>query len=753
MVPPYQRSQPGCRYQSIAEREPASQRRRTGGNPHEKNGLSWEASIMSAKVIQGSFIGGPPKVPSPVQPKLAALPPIRPTIAPGPPLSAFASKPPAQPAPAFGGRPTLAQARGASDSFHVDPGRVGLVNSGGKPLPDGVRSQMEVALGADFSGVRVHVGLQADRIGAIAFTTGNDIYFAPGRFQPDTAQGRQLLGHELAHVVQQRQGRVRHPPGMGVAVVQDRVLEAEADRLGRLAGAMAQRAGQSKTTGFPVGPPQAASGSTRRSISPKAAAAIQRRIWKYDGEAWNLVEAGSAGGYDPRDIKDAKKNDYFNDITNKKGTSIEEVRAGLADLLLVTGSLNTLPTAVAWPDDVWKGLKQSAKSKFGPAGGDVRVGRVTLAPSGNVASFKLDENDKQHVDIALLQKTWNTFLHQFMEANGQLPYMKRQQWFRDGKATVVVDINFYYNRHPNEAFRFHKDTGGDNLFVNLVFNNKANILATEWIEDLKSDASGKRKALRRNLPDSQRTEIRDTRSAFHRRLNPYRLAGHGGVRGDVVGPAAYVSWVDELVWHSTPAPLSRTGYYKAILTPENYWKYKPYAVEAIRVLLVNGKLDAFLTFFSDKGIQLNDLGQVTTRLCDDYMNAVKSKDGIKDKQFDAHNIAINALAGLSLTDLRPINPSKPPHMSHGVDLDADPLALTDTMTNKMKDTGIRPQVRRRNSVTISDFEIGTEKRSFIRTWVRVHRRDVRNARSAALERQERLRNRDRYMEALDLAGY
>ncbi len=104
-------------------------------------------------------------------------------------------------------------------------------------MPEAVRGKMEAALGADFSGVRVHVGTQAERIGAIAFTLGSDIYFAPGRFQPDTPHGQQLLGHELAHVVQQRQGRVRNPVGSGIAVVQDHALEAEADRLGRHAAA------------------------------------------------------------------------------------------------------------------------------------------------------------------------------------------------------------------------------------------------------------------------------------------------------------------------------------------------------------------------------------------------------------------------------------------------------------------------------------------------------------------------------------
>jgi ribosomal protein S18 acetylase RimI-like enzyme len=147
----------------------------------------------------------------------------------GPPRPAFVPPPAAR----QGG---VAQRHGASDAFAIDPGRLGLAG-GGRPLPEGVRGKMEAALGADFSNVRVHIGPQAERIGAIAFTIGSDIYFAPGRYQPETPHGQQLLGHELAHVVQQRAGRVRNPLGSGLVVVQDTGLEAEADRLGRHAAA------------------------------------------------------------------------------------------------------------------------------------------------------------------------------------------------------------------------------------------------------------------------------------------------------------------------------------------------------------------------------------------------------------------------------------------------------------------------------------------------------------------------------------
>ena len=104
--------------------------------------------------------------------------------------------------------------------------------AGGFPLPRDVRAKMESALGGDFSDVRVHIGHEATSLGAIAYTWGTNIHFAPGQYNPHTIQGQKLLGHELWHVLQQKSGRVRNPFGGGVAVVQDHALEAEADRMG-----------------------------------------------------------------------------------------------------------------------------------------------------------------------------------------------------------------------------------------------------------------------------------------------------------------------------------------------------------------------------------------------------------------------------------------------------------------------------------------------------------------------------------------
>src|ERR1700729_3659329 len=128
-------------------------------------------------------------------------------------------------------RKSAVQLRAGVDAFPVELRQ----KTGGWPLPREIKSKMETALGANFSDVRIHVGPEAASIGAIAFTWGSDIHFAPGQYNPHPPQGQFLLGHELTHVVQQRAGRVANPFGSGVAVVQDHALEAEADRLGHMA--------------------------------------------------------------------------------------------------------------------------------------------------------------------------------------------------------------------------------------------------------------------------------------------------------------------------------------------------------------------------------------------------------------------------------------------------------------------------------------------------------------------------------------
>ncbi len=84
------------------------------------------------------------------------------------------------------------------------------LKSPGQALDSGTRATMESRFGADFSQVRVHTDANAAAaarsVGALAYTSGQQIVFGAGRYAPATNAGRRLLAHELTHVVQQRVG-------------------------------------------------------------------------------------------------------------------------------------------------------------------------------------------------------------------------------------------------------------------------------------------------------------------------------------------------------------------------------------------------------------------------------------------------------------------------------------------------------------------------------------------------------------------
>jgi uncharacterized protein DUF4157 len=72
----------------------------------------------------------------------------------------------------------------------------------------GIKSEMESAFRENFGDVRVHTGSQAEKttkeLDARAVTRGRDIYFGRGEYNPATSEGKEVLAHELTHVIQQR---------------------------------------------------------------------------------------------------------------------------------------------------------------------------------------------------------------------------------------------------------------------------------------------------------------------------------------------------------------------------------------------------------------------------------------------------------------------------------------------------------------------------------------------------------------------
>ncbi|BCL35121.1 DUF4157 domain-containing protein [Nostoc sp. MS1] len=83
----------------------------------------------------------------------------------------------------------------------------------GQPLADDIKQPMEQAFGADFDTVHIHTDAQSDKLNksiqARAFTTGQDIFFRQGEYSPGSNSGKELLAHELTHVIQQNGGAVQ----------------------------------------------------------------------------------------------------------------------------------------------------------------------------------------------------------------------------------------------------------------------------------------------------------------------------------------------------------------------------------------------------------------------------------------------------------------------------------------------------------------------------------------------------------------
>lgn len=154
-----------------------------------------------------------------------------------------------------------------------------VVRGPGQPLrPDEADSPAQPG-GHDFGRVRIHsdtaAARSAEAMGAVAYTVGDDIIFGAGQYRPDTAAGRALLAHELAHVRQNQQ--------WGPAV-SGPVIGPEGGAAERDAGAAVARGGAGSSSHVPGAPraPAGAGSSSRERAAPPArpGGLVQRQITK-----------------------------------------------------------------------------------------------------------------------------------------------------------------------------------------------------------------------------------------------------------------------------------------------------------------------------------------------------------------------------------------------------------------------------------------------------------------------------------------
>lgn len=163
-----------------------------------------------------------------------------------------------------------------------------------------------------------------------------------------------------------------------------------------------------------------------------------------------------------------------------------------------------------------------------------KLGMPGDVPFGLQPGYALIGNDGD------LQRKIRDNVYTTLKKSGQMDYLlDNAEQLVDWR--IVVDVDFYYER-PADAVGFHKDTVGRSLFVNLNFNNSSLIMGPEYILNpppiVEHDAHTSSKLpeiFKRHLID-QRAKLGEPTKIVATRVPPYGI----------------VSFVDELIHHSTP---------------------------------------------------------------------------------------------------------------------------------------------------------------------------------------------------------
>ncbi len=174
----------------------------------------------------------------------------------------------------------------------------------GQPVEPAMRAEMEAAFGRDFGDVRVHADAGAASlaraVGAAAFTLGKDIYFAEGAYDAESPRGRETLGHELAHVVQQTPADAE---GQRAVSRPDDSAEREAEAIGVRIGDLDGARPLPPLTAMPEAALQRQSqADTAAAAAPPDLSPAMRILWE-DSVVRRIREAHEALARRPRRVR------------------------------------------------------------------------------------------------------------------------------------------------------------------------------------------------------------------------------------------------------------------------------------------------------------------------------------------------------------------------------------------------------------------------------------------------------------------
>jgi len=326
--------------------------------------------------------------------------------------------------------------------------RIQARRGSGAPLPAAVQRQLEVGLNHELSGVRVHTDTEADmlskKVNAVAFTTGQDIYFRSGAFDPNSQTGIELLAHEATHVKQQGEGRVAS------GIDPDAGLEAEARRIGRQ---------------ISRGAPQAGAVRPRQTVAPKPGSGLQRAPAQSAAAPRAASATSQARKPDPAeyarqlaDLLRGKMQHVASDaVMSKLDGSGEGTLAHYRDRLLTSFGRGVTANLLA-------GTTRQLASR--PAGTADRLQLYTLPMLDPAAVARLGSRLASLKTLGVLEPTLKAFETQY----GKSLYSVLGERVRDPglRARLLTHLP-----PPISEAQLTRDAFLENLAVNFVYSNQS----------------------------------------------------------------------------------------------------------------------------------------------------------------------------------------------------------------------------------------------------------------------------------------
>jgi hypothetical protein len=265
----------------------------------------------------------------------------------------------------------------------------------GQTLPDNLQQQMGQKMGADFKQVRVHTGSEANQLSqslnAKAFTTGSDIYFKQGTYDPNSQAGQKLIAHELTHVVQQG-GTSRQPIQKKVDVNEpDDRFEKEAEKMAETAVST-----QPPTTTPPDSP-----------ANNDEPAPTDNSLAQETKEAHTAVQEGKAS----QEVVDQAK--------QEKSAEVNAVAAQASTAKPATDKAEGEEQAQEGEKTEKEG-EQADEKKKGEKQAKAKTAKANLPDTATIDSLKYDPDAIEEPEMAEPLPTWNQLAYGTIQLQADL---------------------------------------------------------------------------------------------------------------------------------------------------------------------------------------------------------------------------------------------------------------------------------------------------------------------------------------------